>query len=160
MSHERLQRIGKYTTTLAHRKRGGWELLTMAKDAAGKAKEKLNGEYRNGFEKWYRTVSLELIGGLLIILVTILISVIGWNYLCDDRAHSCYVQSIAETNAKIAELDKNKIEFPALQYESALIRADIAKLSRAHEDDVARITSKLDASMNEIKRILMKKYAQ
>lgn len=153
MSYEGLQRIGQYRTALVHRKRGGWEFITMAKDALNNSKDKLNLEYNgNGFQRWYRTVSLELIGGLLILLVTILISVIGWNYICDDKAHSCAIE-------KINKLDKTKIGLEELHRESNLIRSDLVKMSDSHQHDIDRLTDKLDSSMSEIKRILMKKYA-
>jgi hypothetical protein len=105
---------------------------------------KANG---NGFNKWYRTVSLELIGGLLCLLMTILICVIGWNYVQDGEAHTLAIKGIAR-------LEAGKIGVTDLQP----LRDDIQNLCNKHDHDVDRMSDKLDKAVDEIKRIVMKKY--
>lgn len=145
MSNEGLQGIGKYRTAIAHHKSRGWELLTMTTD-------QLEKEYNgNGFNRWYKTVSLEIISGLFGILIIILISVIGYNFIKDDQAHSCAIQGIQK-------LEKEKIGKDELLYESALIRNDIQALCVRHDRDVDRISKKLDEAVKEIKGIVMQKY--
>lgn len=152
MSNERLQRVSQYRTALAHHRKRGWEFITMTMEKLNGEKERLKSEYNgNGFNKWYRTVSLELIGGLLCLLVTIFIGIISYNFIQDSQAHTCYIQTSTKLQAE--KIDKHE-----LKYESERIRAKIDELCRRHEADVDKISAKLDESVKEIKSIVMQKY--
>jgi hypothetical protein len=118
----------------------------MEKSRTEEGKRKLNGDY-NGFNKLYRTVSLELIGGLLCVLMMILIGVISWNYVSDSDARMASATGIAKLQAE--KIDRGELE---------PLREDIHRLRQKHDQDVNRIVDKLDESVQEIKRIVMKKY--
>ncbi len=110
-------------------------------DMIGRAKileKKLENGLNNGsFGKFWSATSVKIIGYLIVVLVSLLFAVVGYNFAKDDECHT-YNRMMVE---------RMRVEVDTLKCEGEKTRQEIRELKHEFKDESA-----------EIKKILMKKY--
>lgn len=116
----------------------------LKQDVIGRAKRldrKLEESLGNGqFKKFWDAVSIKIIGYLIVLLMAILFAIVGYNFANDDQFHN-YNRMMVE------RMQFEKASKEDLRCESEKIRADLTIMR-----------TQLQGDMDEIKKILMRKY--
>lgn len=103
--------------------------------------KRVEGVLNNGnFRSFWDTISVRIIGYLIVILMSILFAIVGYNFANDDQFHN-YNRMMVE------RLQVEKASKDDLRCEGDKIRAEINVLQ-----------STLKNETDEIKKILMRKY--
>lgn len=117
---------------------------TLKTDLIGRArileKNLGNGLNNGNFRSFWDAISIKIIGYLIVILMSLLFAIVGYNFANDDQFHN-YNRMMVE------RMQVEKASKEDLKCEGEKIRAEIAALQNS-----------LKVETEEIKKILMRKY--